>query len=278
MRPQLEALGATHEDGSFVETDPEVRQAAEAVLTSFERTQFLINSVGNLFYGFSLGSVLLLAALGLGITFGLMGVINMAHGEMLMLGAYATYVVQGLFQDYMPSLFDWYVLAAIPAAFGVCLVAGMVLERGVIRFLYGRPLETLLATWGISLVLIQSVRLLFGAQNVQVSNPSLVIGWNRDSVCVVLPYSRLAIIVFVSLVVGLVWLILQRHPPRLTGPGGHPKSSDGRLYGDFCRSGRHVDLRTGVRHCWLRRSCPVSDWQCRARAWGVYILLIPLWS
>ncbi len=210
LRPQLEALGATHEDGSFVETDPEVRQAAEAVLTSFERTQFLINSVGNLFYGFSLGSVLLLAALGLGITFGLMGVINMAHGEMLMLGAYATYVVQGLFQDYMPGLFDWYVLAAIPAAFGVCLVAGMVLERGVIRFLYGRPLETLLATWGISLVLIQSVRLLFGAQNVQVANPAWLSGGTEILYGVVLPYSRLAIIVFVSLVVGLVWLILQR--------------------------------------------------------------------
>ena len=210
LRPQLEALSATHEDGSFVETDPEVRQAAEAVLTSFERTQFLINSVGNLFYGFSLGSVLLLAALGLGITFGLMGVINMAHGEMLMLGAYATYVVQGLFQDYMPGLFDWYVLAAIPAAFGVCLVAGMVLERGVIRFLYGRPLETLLATWGISLVLIQSVRLLFGAQNVQVANPAWLSGGTEILYGVVLPYSRLAIIVFVSLVVGLVWLILQR--------------------------------------------------------------------
>ncbi len=210
LRPQLEALSATHEDGSFVETDPEVRQAAEAVLTSFERTQFLINSVGNLFYGFSLGSVLLLAALGLGITFGLMGVINMAHGEMLMLGAYATYVVQGLFQDYMPGLFDWYLLAAIPAAFGVCLVAGMVLERGVIRFLYGRPLETLLATWGISLVLIQSVRLLFGAQNVQVANPAWLSGGTEILYGVVLPYSRLAIIVFVSLVVGLVWLILQR--------------------------------------------------------------------
>ena len=210
LRPQLEALVATKEDGSFVETDLEVRQAAEAVLTSFERTQFLINSVGNLFYGLSLGSVLLLAALGLGITFGLMGVINMAHGEMLMLGAYATYVVQGLFQDYLPGVFDWYLLAAIPAAFCVCLVTGMVLERGVIRFLYGRPLETLLATWGISLVLIQSVRLVFGAQNVQVANPAWLSGGTEILYGVVLPYSRLAILVFVALVVGLVWLILQR--------------------------------------------------------------------
>ena len=210
LRPQLEALVATNKEGAFFETDPEVREAAEAVLTSFERTQFLINSVGNLFYGLSLGSVLLLAALGLGITFGLMGVINMAHGEMLMLGAYATYVVQGLFQDYLPGVFDWYLLAAIPAAFGVCLVTGMVLERGVIRFLYGRPLETLLATWGISLVLIQSVRLVFGAQNVQVANPAWLSGGTEILYGVVLPYSRLAIIVFVALVVGLVWLILQR--------------------------------------------------------------------
>ena len=210
LRPQLEALIATNEDGSFVEANPEVRQVAEAALSSFERTQFLINSVGNLFYGVSLGSVLLLAALGLGITFGLMGVINMAHGEMLMLGAYATYVVQGIFQESFPAQFDWYLAVAIPAAFGVCLLTGMILERGVIRFLYGRPLETLLATWGISLVLIQSVRLVFGAQNVQVANPAWLSGGTEVLYGVVLPYSRLAIIVFVALVVGLVWLILQR--------------------------------------------------------------------
>jgi urea transport system permease protein len=210
LRPQLEALVAIDEAGSFVEADSEVRQAAEDVLSDFERTQFLINSVGNLFYGLSLGSVLLLAALGLGITFGLMGVINMAHGEMLMLGAYATYVVQGLFQDYLPGLFDWYLLPAIPAAFGVCLITGMVLERSVIRFLYGRPLETLLATWGISLVLIQSVRIIFGAQNVQVANPAWLSGGTEILYGVVLPYSRLAILVFVVLVVGMVWLILQR--------------------------------------------------------------------
>ncbi len=210
LRPQLEALVATNEDGSFAEDDPEVRAAAEAALSSFERTQFLINSLGNLFYGASLGSVLLLAALGLGITFGLMGVINMAHGEMLMLGAYASYVVQGIFQESFPAWFDWYLAVAIPAAFGVCLLTGMVLERGVIRFLYGRPLETLLATWGISLVLIQSVRLIFGAQNVQVANPAWLSGGIEVLYGVVLPYSRLAIILFVALVVGLVWLILQR--------------------------------------------------------------------
>lgn len=209
LRPQLEALVATKEDGSFVEPDAAVRRAAAAVLTSFERTQVLISGFGNLFYGLSLGSILLLAALGLGITFGLMGVINMAHGEMLMLGAYATYVVQGLFQERFPALFDWYLVVAIPAAFGVCLVTGMILERGVLRFLYGRSLETLLATWGISLVLIQSVRLIFGAQNVQVANPAWLSGGTEVLYGVVLPYSRLAILVFVALVVGAVWLILQ---------------------------------------------------------------------
>lgn len=210
LRPQLEALLETDQDGAFVEPDAAVRQAAQTVLTSFERRQLLINGFGNLFYGFSLGSVLLLAALGLGITFGLMGVINMAHGEMLMLGAYATYVVQGIFQEHFPALFDWYLVVAVPAAFGVCLLAGMILERGVIRFLYGRPLETLLATWGISLVLIQSVRVVFGAQNVQVANPAWLSGGTEVLYGVVLPYSRLAILGFVAVVVGAVWLVLQR--------------------------------------------------------------------
>ncbi len=210
LRPQLETLVATKEDGSFAEPDAVVRQAAAAVLTRFDRTQVLISGFGNLFYGFSLGSILLLAALGLGITFGLMGVINMAHGEMLMLGAYTTYVVQSMFQEHFSVLFDWYLVVAIPTAFGVCLIAGIILERGVICFLYGRPLETLLASWGISLVLIQSVRLIFGAQNVQVANPAWLSGGTEVLYGVVLPYSRLAILGFVALVVGAVWLILQR--------------------------------------------------------------------
>ncbi len=210
LKPQLEALTAKQADGSFAEPDPEVRQAAADALASFERTQLFINAVGNLFYGLSLGSILLLAALGLAITFGLMGIINMAHGEMIMLGAYATYVMQRLFQAYAPAAFDWYLLAAIPAAFVVCALMGMILERGVLRFLYGRPLETLLATWGISLMLIQSVRLLFGAQNVEVANPSWLSGGVEVLYGVVLPYSRLAIIVFVSMVVAFMWLLLQR--------------------------------------------------------------------
>src|SRR5690606_4023042 len=115
----------------------------------------------NLFYGISLGSVLLLAALGLAITFGLMGVINMAHGELLMIGAYVTYLMQLLFKHYMPAWMDWYVIAALPMAFLITAGVGMALERSVIRWLYGRPLETLLATWGISLILMQAVRTVF---------------------------------------------------------------------------------------------------------------------
>jgi urea transport system permease protein len=210
LKTRLEELVAKREDGSFAEPDATVRQAAEDTLASFARTQFWISTVGNLFYGISLGSVLLLAALGLAITFGLMGVINMAHGEMLMVGAYVTYVIQRLFQAYAPAVFDYYLLATIPAAFLVCAGIGMILERSVIRFLYGRPLETLLATWGISLALIQSVRLLFGAQNVEVANPSWLSGGVEVLYGVVLPYSRIAIIMFVVLVVLLMGLLLQR--------------------------------------------------------------------
>lgn len=212
LQPQLEALVAQRDDGSFVEPDPAVRQAAADALAGFARMQFFISAFGNLFYGISLGSILLLAALGLAITFGLMGVINMAHGEMIMLGAYATYVMQRLFQAYIPEAFDWYLLTSIPAAFVICAATGMLLERSVIRFLYGRPLETLLATWGISLGLIQSVRVLFGAQNVEVANPSWLSGGAEVLYGIVLPYSRLAILVFVVLVVGLMWVLLQRTP------------------------------------------------------------------
>lgn len=197
-------------DGSFVEQNGELRSAAMLAISTIERKQFFISQIGNLFYGLSLGSILLLAALGLAITFGLMGVINMAHGELLMLGAYSTYVVQTLFRTYLPELTDWYLLAALPIAFIVTAAIGIGLERSVIRHLYGRPLETLLATWGISLILIQTVRLIFGAQNVEVANPSWLSGGVELMEGVVLPYNRLAIIVFVIFVVSLVWVLLQR--------------------------------------------------------------------
>jgi urea transport system permease protein len=194
------------------EPDQAVRDAASKALTSIETRAFFVGYVGHLFYGISLGSVLLLAALGLAITFGLMRVINMAHGEMLMIGAYVTFVVQNTFQKSLPALFDWYPLVAVPAAFFVCFGVGVLLERTVIRFLYGRPLETLLATWGISLALIQTVRLTFGAANVTVSNPSWLSGGFELLPGVVLTYARIGVIAFAVVVVGFVWLYMNKTP------------------------------------------------------------------
>jgi urea transport system permease protein len=189
---------------------PEVRAAAVQVTGELERRVFYVSTAANVFYGLSLGSVLLLAALGLAITFGLMRVINMAHGEMIMLGAYSTFVVQNVVKRVAPGAFDIYLVLALPVAFGVCALVGVLLERTVIRFLYGRPLETLLATWGISLGLIQTVRLIFGAQNVAVENPSYLSGGWELLPTVVLPYSRIVTIVFSMLVVGFVWALLQK--------------------------------------------------------------------
>ena len=211
-RTQLEGVLKTNEDGSPLEADEDLRVAAKQALARIDRRAFFVDLAGNFFYGLSLASILLLAALGLAITFGLMGVINMAHGEMLMLGAYTTYTVLGLFKSYLPNLLDAYILAAIPAAFVVCGCIGMAMERGVIRFLYGRPLETLLATWGISLILIQTVRLLFGAQNVEVANPAWLSGGYEIFRGVVLPWSRIFIVLFAGFTVTVVWLALQRTP------------------------------------------------------------------
>jgi urea transport system permease protein len=192
------------------ESDPEVRAALGRALDAVRGRLAWGERLGVVFTGLSLGSVLLLVALGLAITYGLMGVINMAHGELMMIGAYTTYVIQNLFRAYLPGLFDGYVLIAIPAAFVVAAAVGAVLERGVIRFLYGRPLETLLATWGISLVLQQAVRSIFGAQNVPVENPSWLSGGVEAMSNLVLPYNRIAIIVFAMLVLGGVALLIAR--------------------------------------------------------------------
>jgi urea transport system permease protein len=211
-KADLERIAAKDAQGKYVETDEELRRAAGAALSSIEVRAFWQSIVSNLFYGLSLGSVLLLCALGLAITFGLMRVINMAHGELLMIGAYATFAVQRFFQSYLPAHQDWYLIAAVPVAFVVAGAIGMALERTVIRFLYGRPLETLLATWGISLILIQTVRLIFGAQNVAVANPSYLAGGIEVMPGFVLTYSRLAVIVFASAVIGFVWFMLQKTP------------------------------------------------------------------
>jgi len=196
--------------GNYVESDPDVRHEAEQSLRAVERKLDAGEMISRVFSGISLGSILLLAAVGLAITYGLMGVINMAHGELIMVGAYATYVVQNLFRKYAPGAFDAYLICAVPVAFVTAALVGMALERSVIRFLYGRPLETLLATWGISLILMQTVRTIFGAQNVQVENPAWMSGGFVAMTSVVLPWSRIAIIAFAALVLALMWLLLAR--------------------------------------------------------------------
>lgn len=208
FKSQLLAMVTPTPDGKFTETDPQVRAAAKTSLAQIERQELIVSWVGNIFFGLSLGSVLLLAALGLAITFGLMGVINMAHGELLMIGAYATYVVQALFKQWLPEWIDWYVLAALPVAFFVTALVGMALERTVIRWLYGRPLETLLATWGISLMLMQGVRSIFGAQNVEVANPSWMSGGLTLLGTLTLSYNRIVIVGFALCVVVAVWFVL----------------------------------------------------------------------
>jgi len=210
FKTALENVLEKNEEDEFLESDSEIRDAASNAIAKIEKRQFFKNQAANLFYGLSLGSILLLAALGLAITFGLMGVINMAHGEMLMLGAYLTFVVQNLFKEYLPGYFELYLIAAIPVSFLGSALVGIILERGIIRHLYGRPLETLLATWGISLILIQTIRLVFGAQNVEVANPSFLSGGVEVMNGVVFPYSRIAIIIFVVGVVISIWMLLQK--------------------------------------------------------------------
>jgi len=192
------------------EGDIEVKAALRSALDRIDARLAWGERLGVVFTGISLGSILLLVALGLAITYGLMGVINMAHGELMMIGAYATYVVQNLFRSWLPGAFDLYVIAAIPVSFLAAALVGAVLERSVIRWLYGRPLETLLATWGISLILMQAVRNLFGAQNVPVENPSWLSGGFALMSNLTLPYNRIAIIVFAGLVLAGVSLLIAR--------------------------------------------------------------------
>jgi urea transport system permease protein len=192
------------------ESDPGVKSALQLSLSKVESRLAWGDRLGAIFSGISLGSILLLVALGLAITYGLMGVINMAHGELMMIGAYATYVVQGVFQKYFPGAFDWYLLASLPVAFMASALVGAAMERSVIRFLYGRPLETLLATWGISLVLMQLVRTLFGAQNVGVENPNWMSGGVQVLGNLSLPYNRLVIVGFAFAVLFAVWFLIEK--------------------------------------------------------------------
>ena len=204
-RGDMEAHGLL---ASLHDEPPAVATAAAAAVKAIERSQRLWSVAQSVFYGLSLGSVLLLAAAGLAITFGVMGVINMAHGEMVMLGAYTTFVVQDTIGRIAPGLSDWSLPLAVPLAFLVSGGIGILIERGLIRFLYGRPLETLLATWGLSLVLQQAVRTIFGASNREVATPAWMSGaaqWGGLTIT----WNRLTIIIFAVLVVAALMAVLR---------------------------------------------------------------------
>ncbi|MDF1832903.1 MAG: urea ABC transporter permease subunit UrtB [Porticoccaceae bacterium] len=202
----LEQLLLEDEEGNVAEPNVRVRQAAEEVLGSLHTQARIYKVMEDLFFGISLGSVLLLAAIGLAITFGVMGVINMAHGEMIMLGAYTTYVVQLL----MPNNIGLSLVVAVPAAFLVSGLFGVIIERSVIRFLYGRPLETLLATFGISLMLQQLVRSVFTPLNRSVITPEWMSGSWEVNGMLSLTYNRLYIIFFALAVLFLLIQLLKR--------------------------------------------------------------------
>jgi urea transport system permease protein len=204
VRTLLAKLAA--EDG---DPDRRVRGAAVAALAQVESRLLWGEWLGRVFAGLSLGSILMLAAMGLAITYGLLGVINMAHGEMIMIGAYSTWGVQTAFRAWAPQAFDWYPLVALPVAFLTAALVGALLERTIIRHLYGRPLETLLATWGISLALIQTVRTLIGPQNVEIQNPT----WLSGALSIAgatLPWNRMVIIGFSLAVLLMIALLLSQ--------------------------------------------------------------------
>ncbi len=203
---KLQGLIATSSDGSFVESDAKVRNAAAAAVKSITRWRKFYSGIETLFFGLSLGSVLVLIAIGLAITFGVMGVINMAHGELMMLGAYTTYVVQVA----MPNHTETSILVAIPAAFVVAALAGILIERSIIRFLYGRPLETLLATFGVSLILQQLVRSIFTALNRSVITPNWMSGVLQLNDALSITYNRLYIVIFTVIVFAGLLVILRR--------------------------------------------------------------------
>ncbi len=221
--PSQDALKALAGEGT-----PEVAVAARAALAKIETHTKWVNFYGTLFRGLSLGSILLVVAIGLAITFGLMGVINMAHGELIAVGAYTAYVVQNLFgtglalspfgmklalpgMQLTGAALDAYFVVALPLSFLVAAGVGILLERGVIRFLYRRPLESLLATWGVSLVLQQLFRLTFGANNVQVYSPAWLSGhWTAFDV--ILGWNRLFVIAFAAAIIAATWALLTKTP------------------------------------------------------------------
>jgi urea transport system permease protein len=203
---RLKQLSGKDDAGRYQEADERVRSAAQIASQRIEFWRGLYNALSTLFFGLSLGSVLVLSAIGLAITFGVMGVINMAHGEMMMLGAYTAYVMQLL----MPNSIGTALILAIPAAFVVSGLFGVAIERGIVRFLYGRPLETLLATFGLSLVLQQLVRTIFSPLNRSVSSPDWMSGLLKFNDAFSITYNRLYIIVFTMIVFAILLLVLKR--------------------------------------------------------------------
>ncbi|MBE3639815.1 urea ABC transporter permease subunit UrtB [Mangrovicoccus algicola] len=218
---QLEAVAVLSEMGNTeartilaaaaADAEGPVAEAASDAVRHIDQMQRLWGLAQNVWFGLSLGSVLLLAAIGLAITFGVMGVINMAHGELVMIGAYTTFVVQEAIRSSFPALFDWSLLIAAPLAFAVAGGVGVAIERGVVRFLYGRPLETLLATWGISLMLQQAVRSIFGPNNREVGNPSFMSGAFELGQMTV-TWNRLWILVFALAVFAVLLFVLKKTP------------------------------------------------------------------
>jgi urea transport system permease protein len=188
------------------DADPAVRGAAAKAMTRIESWRSFYHAIETLFFGFSLGSVLVLSAIGLAITFGVMGVINMAHGELMMLGAYTVYVMQLI----MPGHPGASTVIAVPAAFLVAGAVGVLIERGVVRFLYGRPLETLLATFGVSLILQQVARDVFTANNRPVESPSWMSGLWQINGALSITYNRLVIVLFTLVVFGALLMVLKR--------------------------------------------------------------------
>jgi urea transport system permease protein len=205
VRNRLARMLEMSPDGAFAEPEEQVRKAAAEAVRSIDSSRAFYAGIQTLFFGLSLGSVLVLVAIGLAITFGVMGVINMAHGELMMLGAYTTYVVQTA----MPGHIGASILAAIPAAFVVAALVGILIERTVIRFLYGRPLETLLATFGISLVLQQLVRSIFSALNRSVETPAWMSGTLQFNEALSLTYNRLYIVFFTLTVFAILLMVLK---------------------------------------------------------------------
>jgi len=211
--PIVVAYGGTEAitilNGALASAPEELTPVIESAIAGLEQSRAVWAALQNVWFGLSLGSVLLLAAIGLAITFGVMGVINMAHGEMVMLGAYTTYVVQELIRQNAPGLFDYSLAIALPLAFLVTALIGIAIERGIIRWLYGRALETLLATWGLSLILQQTVRSIFGPTNRQVGNPSWMSG-SFDFYGLSITWSRLWIVVFAIAVFIALLIVLNR--------------------------------------------------------------------